>query len=877
MYEIVIGRDEADKKRFGLKGTLFLGKLFVKMGQTTSLSNKVLLDIAKPHVILVAGKRGYGKCLHGDTLIQLENGSQIPIKDLANDKSNILSLNNELKIQPSRKTEFFEREVNKLIKIKLRSGKIIKLTLEHPLFTIKGWTCAEELKLGGRIATARKISNFGNGNMSDHKLKLLAYLIAEGHTKKVVLFSNSDKAIVEDFKASLKKFDPNLKLVKEKIGHYRISYPKWKNICLDSSNITFDRERRCFAKGGKIILKKRSIRELIEKENLFGLLSKQKSIPESIIKLNKEKLKLFLNRLFSCDGSIYCAQGIWGISYSSSSEKLIRQVQSLLLKFGVLSKLREKKVKCNGKIFDTFELVSYGENIVKYIKEIGFFGKKQKREKLALEHFSQIEFNQNVDTIPKEIWELYKPKNWAEIGRYVGYAHPKAMRERIKYCPSRQTLLQVAKADKQDGLKMLAESDIFWDEIVSMETLEGNFKVYDICVPEFHNFIANDIIVHNSYSLSVIAEEIAALPKEIANNISVLIFDTMGIFWTMKYPNEREADLLEKWNLEKKGLDVKIYTPIGHYEAYKKDKIPTDYKFSIKPSELTAADWCNVFEIPLTNPIGVLIERIINHLAEKEKDFDIDDIVSAIKKDEKTDQNTKFAAENRFVGAKGWGLFSKEATPIKNLIKGGEVSIIDTSCYTYTAGSWSIKNLVIGLVCKKLLMERMSGRKKEEMESIERGYSYFKKGAETPTMPLIWILIDEAHQSLPREGSTPATDPLVQLLREGRQPGISMVLATQQPGEIHKDVITQSDIVLSHRITARKDIEALNSIMQTYLYKDIMRYFNELPTLKGSAIVLDDNSERMYPIKVRPKLSWHGGESPSPVPVEKSEFEESNL
>ena len=50
---------------------------------------------------------------------------------------------------------------------------------------------------------------------------------------------------------------------------------------------------------------------------------------------------------------------------------------------------------------------------------------------------------------------------------------------------------------------------------------------------------------------------------------------------------------------------------------------------------------------------------------------------------------------------------------------------------------------------------------------------------------------------------------LTQLLREGRQPGISLVLATQQPGQIHKDVMTQSDIVISHRVTSATDLEAL--------------------------------------------------------------------
>ena len=84
--------------------------------------------------------------------------------------------------------------------------------------------------------------------------------------------------------------------------------------------------------------------------------------------------------------------------------------------------------------------------------------------------------------------------------------------------------------------------------------------------------------------------------------------------------------------------------------------------------------------------------------------------------------------------------------------------------------------------------------------------------------------------------------------------------------------MTQSDIVLSHRVTAKKDIDALNNIMQTYLMADIQKYLHNLPRLKGSAIILDDNSERIYPMRVKPRFTWHGGEAPTAVPVKKREL-----
>jgi hypothetical protein len=51
------------------------------------------------------------------------------------------------------------------------------------------------------------------------------------------------------------------------------------------------------------------------------------------------------------------------------------------------------------------------------------------------------------------------------------------------------------------------------------------------------------------------------------------------------------------------------------------------------------------------------------------------------------------------------------------------------------------------------------------------------------------------------------------------------------------------------------------------------KYLNELPSAKGSAIVLDDNNEKIFPIKIRPRFTWHGGGSPFAIKEEKKIFE----
>ena len=373
-----------------------------------------------------------------------------------------------------------------------------------------------------------------------------------------------------------------------------------------------------------------------------------------------------------------------------------------------------------------------------------------------------------------------------------------------------------------------------------------------------------------SYSLGVIAEEISNLPLEVKRNIAPLIFDTMGIFWTMKYENEKDRELLSEWNLKSKKLPVRVFVPYGYFEDYLHKGIPVDAPFALKVSEISAEDWILLFGLNIVDPIAVVIERVIYSFQDR-GDFDIYDIIETIKKSENTQIQEKNAAIGLFEAALTWNVFSDKnssANEINDLLKAGETSIIDLSPYN-SIGTFNVRALIIGLVSRKIFNERMIFRKSEEIEAIRQGGNYLNYNIKRKS-PLVWIFLDEAHEFLPKEGKTSASDALIQLLREGRQPGISLVLATQQPGKIHHDVMTQSDIVISHKLTAKQDISALNEIMQTYFLEDIRKYINDLPSLKGSAIILDDNSERIYPMRVRPRFTWHGGEAPTALKIEKS-------
>lgn len=376
-----------------------------------------------------------------------------------------------------------------------------------------------------------------------------------------------------------------------------------------------------------------------------------------------------------------------------------------------------------------------------------------------------------------------------------------------------------------------------------------------------------------SYTMGVIAEGIADLPPETRKRLAVVILDTMGIYWTMRYPNHQDEILLKDWGMQGKGLDITIFTPQGFYHEYKEKGIPTDYPFAMKPSELTTQDWFTTFDLEANDPVAVFLERIILELKDSYADYSIQDIMKAMEQDTEETETIKKAGINRFRSAAQWGIFSEDATPLWEIVKAGRVSVLDVSAYATAPNGWKIKNLVIGLVSQKLFLQRMVSRKEEEAKSIESSVHYITSGdAAIADEPMVWLVIDEAHEFLPKSGKTTATDALVTLLREGRQPGISMILATQQPGKIHTDVMTQSDIFLSHHITARLDIEALGGLMQSYLRKGLDAELNDLPKEKGAAIVLDDINERLFPMKIRPRITWHGGSAPVVLREKKNLF-----
>jgi DNA helicase HerA-like ATPase len=354
-----------------------------------------------------------------------------------------------------------------------------------------------------------------------------------------------------------------------------------------------------------------------------------------------------------------------------------------------------------------------------------------------------------------------------------------------------------------------------------------------------------------SYSMGTIAEEIQDV--DISDNLSTIIIDSMGVYWSMKRPNDRASAILEKWDFKPKSYDANIYIPEGKTEEFSKKEIPYDETFTIRPGELTSEEWRMALDIEANSKMAILLDKTLSKLKEEAgQDYRLHHIKKGIKKFDFEDEIVK-GLENRLENAEEWGIFGKESS-LKKFTDRAEMSIIDMSVFGEMSSGWSIRALVIALLSKRILRERMSARRMEEIDEMQ--------GLDENEMPITWMLIDEAHQFIPNKGKTPATKPLLRWVKVGREPGVSLVLATQQPAKLNSNALSQCDLILSHRLTAQEDIEALGEIMQTYMRRNLKQYIDALPDEVGTGIILDDNSERIFPVKMRPRKSWHAGGTP---------------
>jgi replicative DNA helicase len=239
-------------------------------------------------------------------------------------------------------------------------------------------------------------------------------------------------------------------------------------------------------------------------------------IPSVIFRLNQPCLAQFLNRLFTAHGSatVLTSERVH-LGLTHITETLARQVQHLLLRFGILSQINMSASATKGRPFSIWQLnITDALSIKTFIEDIGIFGKEDaiERVKSALQN---RRYQTNQDLIPIEVWDILREakgaESWQSLARRAGLKGTSNIHAG-KRSPTRERLFALATALERTDLQNLATSQVYWDEIVAIEPL-GLKQVYDLTIPETHNFVANDICVHNTSFVLNIARNIAALQK----------------------------------------------------------------------------------------------------------------------------------------------------------------------------------------------------------------------------------------------------------------------------------------------------------------------------------------------------------------------------
>ncbi|KXB03207.1 hypothetical protein AKJ45_02215 [candidate division MSBL1 archaeon SCGC-AAA261F19] len=373
-----------------------------------------------------------------------------------------------------------------------------------------------------------------------------------------------------------------------------------------------------------------------------------------------------------------------------------------------------------------------------------------------------------------------------------------------------------------------------------------------------------------SYTLGVIAEEIAQSNSEVA----AVIVDPVGIFWSMKYPNQEKGEIktLKKMDMRAGGIkNVKVFVPAGY-----KSKIPEetfDTGFSFKPSSLKTEDWCLTFGIDRYSPQGLLLERAIEKVKSgytrklgdrleggsrnvpPNGNFSIEDLLECINHDRELlskergfKGSTRRALSSRLNAAKDWGIFGGEKR-LSDLVKPGMISVIDISFLSENIGA-----LVLGILSRKIFSARKAAAREEAVHDLKE-----EEGKRTSSIPPTWLMIDEAHSFAPSSGKTAATDPLVEYVKQGRRPGLSAVLSTQQPSALNSKIISQLDILLSHRLSFENDIKEVWKRMPTTLSGNLKDSDSLKKLPRGTAIAGDKEIDQAFFVSIRPRKSQHEG------------------
>lgn len=389
------------------------------------------------NLVILAARPAMGKCLgFSNLVIDPTTGALVPIGVVVETggtqrPSDVAAIGRDFKLHPATPSAYLDNGVKPVFRLRTRLGRELVATANHPLLTCDGWLPLGMLRRGERVATPRALPYFGHRRLAGAEVELLAYVTGDGG-----LTTASPRCTTTN---------PRLPAgITEGASVFGLQARRAPP------------EHRLHGDGDA-----NPLTALLLELGLMGKGSGDRFVPEPIFTAPREQVALFLNRLFASDGRVCVDDASAQVTYTSNSETLVRQVQHLLLRFGIIARLRQLAV-LEGSGKRAFQLqITGSESIRTLAAEIGILGQEQRLAQ-ALE-----------------------------------------------------LLAEIASASTDESMENKSTSDVYWDEVVSIEPV-GEERVFDLAVPGDHNFVAGDVIVHNSTLVTNIATHVAVEQRQTA-------------------------------------------------------------------------------------------------------------------------------------------------------------------------------------------------------------------------------------------------------------------------------------------------------------------------------------------------------------------------